>query len=131
MRFHRACLLVFAAAFSAAPAFASSTVYEFKGGSDGATPIAGLVCSTNAACSASATLYGTTTHGGGSAVCYNNEGCGTVYSLSPTGVESVLYSFQGGSDGANPGGLYVDTGGNLFSIPSARSRRMAPIHRGI
>jgi uncharacterized repeat protein (TIGR03803 family) len=114
MRFHRACLLVFAAAFSAAPAFASSTVYEFKGGSDGAAPIAGLVCSTNAACPAGATLYGTTTHGGGSAVCYNNEGCGTVYSLSPTGVESVLYSFQGGSDGANPAGLYVDTGGNLW-----------------
>lgn len=119
MRFHRVHALIIAAICAAAPAFATSTVYEFKGGNDGATPIAGLVCSTNAACPKDATLYGTTTHGGGSTACYNDEGCGTVYSLSPTGVESVLYAFQGGSDGANPGGLYVDAGGNLWGITGA------------
>ena len=38
-----------------------------------------------------------------------------VFKLSPSGTETVLYSFTGGSDGATPaGGLIADRAGNLY-----------------
>jgi len=40
-------------------------------------------------------LYGTTTAGG-------RAGQGTVFSITPRGTETVLYSFQGGTDGSDP-----------------------------
>jgi uncharacterized repeat protein (TIGR03803 family) len=80
--------------YSITTAGVEKVVYRFAGGaSDGASPQAGLVKVKGA-------LYGTTFYGGGSG-CYDN-GCGTVYSISTTGVEKVLYHFAGGSDGANP-----------------------------
>ena len=62
-------------------------------------------------------LYGTTEHGGGSANCEN--GCGTVYELSPTSgggwTETVLHSFSGKPDGSNPqSGLILDKAGYLY-----------------
>jgi uncharacterized repeat protein (TIGR03803 family) len=44
---------------------------------------------------AAGNLYGTTFDGGSS-------GFGTVYKLSTTGQEMVLYSFKGGTDGEQP-----------------------------
>jgi uncharacterized repeat protein (TIGR03803 family) len=68
-------------------------LYNFQGGSDGAEP--------NALIAVNGVFYGTTTYGG-SSNCYG--GCGTVFALTPSGEESVIYRFQGGSgDGANPG----------------------------
>ena len=66
----------------------------------------------------SGNLYGTTTDGG-SATCGNFYGCGIVFKLSPNGsggwTETQLYTFQGASDGANPGsGLIFDKAGNLY-----------------
>jgi uncharacterized repeat protein (TIGR03803 family) len=56
-------------------------------------------------------LYGTT-FAGGSYVC--SGGCGTVFKLTPSGTETVLYRFTGG-DGANPtAGLIADASGNLY-----------------
>jgi uncharacterized repeat protein (TIGR03803 family) len=53
-------------------------------------------------------LYGTTWGGGSSKL-------GVVFKLDTTGKETVLYSFAGGSDGANPhAGLVRDTAGNLY-----------------
>lgn len=53
-------------------------------------------------------LYGTTTMGG---VADN----GTVYKVTPTGQETVLLSFMGGSEGFFPaGGLIMDASGNLY-----------------
>ncbi len=84
-------------------AWTETVLYSFKGGSDGATPIARLIADSGA-------LYGTTA-GGGSG---NN---GTVFKLTPptkgqtAWTESVLYSFKGGGDGATPiGGLIADSG---------------------
>ena len=38
-----------------------------------------------------------------------------MFKLSPTGKETVLYSFTGGADGANPlKGLIRDSAGNLY-----------------
>ncbi len=56
-------------------------------------------------------LYGTTHEGG-------EAGFGNVYELTPSGsgwVESVLYNFQGGSDGGAPyGGVVLDQAGNVY-----------------
>jgi uncharacterized repeat protein (TIGR03803 family) len=64
---------------------------------------------------AAGNLYGTTGKGGGLRACPLQGGCGTVFKLSPTGTETVLYSFTGGADGSNPsGGLIQDAAGNLL-----------------
>jgi uncharacterized repeat protein (TIGR03803 family) len=59
----------------------------------------------------SGNLYGVENIGG-------NFGVGAVYELSPSGsgwTAQILYSFQGGADGANPGGgLLIDASGNLY-----------------
>ncbi len=76
------------------------TLYRFKGGKDGANPIAALVA-------VGAKLYGTTQNGGSS-------GDGTVFSITTSGVEKVLYSFKGGSDGANPTARLTNVSGTLY-----------------
>jgi uncharacterized repeat protein (TIGR03803 family) len=58
-------------------------------------------------------LYGTTELGGTSSAC--TYGCGTVFKLSPTGTETILYNFTEGADGAYPqAGLVRDATGNLY-----------------
>lgn len=53
-------------------------------------------------------LYGTA-YGGGV------TGSGVVYELSPAGQQTVLYSFAGQVDGANPaGGVIRDSAGNFY-----------------
>src|SRR5215469_5738922 len=79
---------------------AYSVVYSFQGGSDGAYPIARLI-------NVNGTFYGTTSSGGAT-------GNGTVFSLTPQGVETVLYSFSGSPDGANPAGGLIDVDGILY-----------------
>ncbi|MGA8735804.1 MAG: choice-of-anchor tandem repeat GloVer-containing protein [Terriglobales bacterium] len=72
------------------------------GGSDGLSPVAGVVRDKNG------NLYGTTEIGG----TLDN---GTVYKLSASGKLTLLHSFNGGSDGANPmGGLIRDAKGHLY-----------------
>jgi uncharacterized repeat protein (TIGR03803 family) len=66
-------------------------LYRFTGGSDAQGSEATMIA-------AKGTLYGTSVYGGGSGC--GGAGCGTVFSVSPAGKESVLYSFAGGSDGA-------------------------------
>ena len=92
-------------------------LYSFQEGGDGWNPQAGLIIDKNG------NLYGTSFFGGGSA-CYSGDGCGTTFELSPNSggpwIESLLYRFQGGSDGANPGaGLIFDQSGHLYSTTSA------------
>ncbi|MGA9474547.1 MAG: choice-of-anchor tandem repeat GloVer-containing protein [Terriglobales bacterium] len=58
-------------------------------------------------------IYGTTWIGG-------TSGKGTVYKVSPNGVETVLYNFSGGGDGANPiGALVRDSIGNFYGTTNA------------
>jgi uncharacterized repeat protein (TIGR03803 family) len=62
-------------------------LYSFKGGpNDGAYPAAGLI-------NVNGTLYGTTSLGGAS-TCIG-YGCGTVFAITTSGKEAVLYSFKG------------------------------------
>ncbi len=64
-------------------------------------------------------LYGTTINGGNLNVDCNGTGCGVVFELSPTSSgpwkETVLHTFSGGADGANPfGGLLIGPDGSLY-----------------
>jgi uncharacterized repeat protein (TIGR03803 family) len=83
------------------------TLYSFTGAADGANPLSSLVMDS------AGNLYGTAWLGGA-------YGAGDVFELSPsTGggwTESVLYSFTGGADGANPftADLIFDKAGNLY-----------------
>ena len=90
--------VVLVAAFVAtrsARAQTESVLYSFTGGTDGSTPVAGLVQD------AQGNLYSTTYEGGGTGC--GGSGCGTVFKLDTSGKETVLYSFTGtGGDGANP-----------------------------
>jgi uncharacterized repeat protein (TIGR03803 family) len=59
-------------------------------------------------------IYGTTYFGGAYRNC-NGDACGVVFKLDATGKETVLHSFTGGADGANPwAGLTMDSTGNLY-----------------
>ena len=76
--------------------------YTFTGGADGANPYARLVRDS------AGNLYGTTVNGGA-------YGYGVVFKLDTTGAETVLHSFTGGKDGANPyAGLLLDSASNLY-----------------
>jgi uncharacterized repeat protein (TIGR03803 family) len=85
------------------------TIYAFTGTPDGGYPEAGLL-------NVGGTLYGTTyTDGGGPCNFDGNQGCGTVFKVTPAGVETVVYSFQGGSsDGWFPTAALIDVGGTLY-----------------
>jgi len=83
-----------------------TTLYEFTGMEDGANPDGGLVRDS------AGNLYGTTYYGGSTA-CLG--GCGVVFRLDPSGKETVLFTFTGGSDGGSPlGSLVRDAAGNLY-----------------
>jgi len=76
-------------------------LYSFAGGTDGQQPEAGLL-------DVDGVLYGTTELGG-------TGEFGTVFALDPaTGVETVLYSFAGGTDGANPVAGLIAVDGVLY-----------------
>ena len=85
-------------------------LYSFTGtNGDGKYPQGGL------ARDASGNLYGTTYGGGTSGTACEGYGCGTVFMLTPTGTETVRYSFSGGVDGATPeAGVVRDSNGNLY-----------------
>jgi len=83
------------------------TLYSFTGAADGGNPLSSLIMD------ASGNLYGTTFVAGA-------YGAGEVFELSPNTsggwTQSVLYSFTGGADGANPfyADVIFDKAGNLY-----------------
>src|SRR5580700_9358530 len=90
--------------FASTTSGAETVLYSFAGGSDGEYPYAGVTYVGGA-------LYGTTSNGGAS-------GYGTVFKLKcrvAGCTESVIHSFAGGSDGANPTSDLTNVGGTLFS----------------
>lgn len=84
----------------------ATAIWNFGGSGDGAGPSSDLILS-------SSKFYGTTQSGGA-------HGLGTVFELyfdsgTSTWVEKVIYSFAGGSDGANPyAGLHRDSSTGAF-----------------
>ena len=89
-------------------------LHNFLGGSDGNAPYGKLVRDS------AGNLYGTTEFGGNTSVmCEGSPGCGTVFKISPTGKETILYKFTGGTDGGMPlAGLWRDSSGNLYGTTS-------------
>jgi len=79
-----------------------TVLYSFTGGADGSDADAGVIRDSTG------NLYGTAQYGG-------TAGAGVVFKVDTTGAETVLYSFTGGADGANPrGGVIRDSAGNLY-----------------
>jgi uncharacterized repeat protein (TIGR03803 family) len=97
--------IVLFSALVAAPAANGQTykvLYNFTGGSDGGWPYFGSLVQDKAG-----NLYGTTVGGGSS-------GYGTVFKVTKSGKESVLYSFTGGADGGYPSAGLVLSGNTLY-----------------
>lgn len=95
----------FGEVFSLPNAGAFRVFYAFSGGNDGANPYAEL------AVSAKGTLYGTARNGG-------SAGLGTAFSLTGKETFTVLHTFEGPGDGANPvAGLFLD-GATLYGVAS-------------
>jgi uncharacterized repeat protein (TIGR03803 family) len=87
-------------------------LHSFAGGSDGANPLDAPVLDK------AGNMYGTTAAGGASGS--TPLGLGTLFKVDTAGHESILYSFTGGSDGANPyAHLLVDTSGDLYGTASS------------
>jgi uncharacterized repeat protein (TIGR03803 family) len=78
-------------------------LYSFANKRDGANPEASLI-------NVNGTLYGTTSEGG-------TYGKGTIFSISTTGTERVLYSFKG-PDGARPRASLIDINGTFYGTTS-------------
>jgi len=95
--------------FEITPAGSETVLYDFQGNSDGCYPESPLLRDSKG------NLYGTTSEGGGSG-CSGYVGCGTIFKVTPTGTETVLYRFGGPPDsGAGPSaGLIKDAKGNLY-----------------
>jgi uncharacterized repeat protein (TIGR03803 family) len=87
-------------------------LHLFRGGKDGEGPASGVI-------DVGGNLYGVTRFGGGSG-CKSGRirGCGTIYEVTRSGKEKVLYAFPGGTQGADPdslmffkGAFYGEAGG--------------------
>ena len=80
-------------------------------GTDGGNPTSGLTEGTDG------NFYGVTAYYGGNTTCINN-GCGTVFSVTPAGVLTTLHTFctdDGCADGMTPVGTLVqDTDGSFY-----------------
>jgi uncharacterized repeat protein (TIGR03803 family) len=94
--------------FRLTPSGTETVLYSFAGGtSDGATPEAGVIQGSDG------NFYGNTLQGGAA-------GLGTVFKLTPSGTETILHSFAGGSDGASPAAnLLQGSDGNLYGSTGA------------
>ncbi len=83
-----------------------TVLHAFTSGTDGAVPNP-IIRDTQG------NLYGTTKFGGDPSC--GEDTCGTVYKIDSAGNETILYSFQGGTNGADPmAGLVRDAAGNLY-----------------
>ncbi len=80
------------------------TLWAFTGGSDGGSPIAGPVEGSDG------NYYGTTSVGGGT------TSCGTVYKITPTGVLTTLYQFDGTHGCTSNAPLVLGTDGNFYGV---------------
>jgi uncharacterized repeat protein (TIGR03803 family) len=107
--------LAAAAAGRLRPQVAYKMLYGFKGGNDGAEPAASLI-------NVSGTLFGTTQQGGNGC----SGGCGTVFSIKPSGSETVLHSFGGSGDGSEPVAALTDVAGALYGTTQHGSNSAGP-----
>ena len=101
----------FGTIFSLTTSGQEAVLHNFSGKEDGLQPTAGLT-------RLNGTFYGTTANGGTGCPGSFYHGCGTVYRLSSSNKEEILYKFKGGADGAFPTGL-IAIGGTLYGTTYA------------
>src|ERR1035438_1763288 len=89
--------------FRITPGGTETTLYSFTGGADGGSPQAGLIQASDG------NLYGTTASGGAGPR-------GTVFSITPGGTLTTLYSFYGNS--GPQGALIQASDGNFYGTTS-------------
>jgi uncharacterized repeat protein (TIGR03803 family) len=88
--------------FKLDPAGNFTVLYTFAGGVDGGNPAAGVIRDS------AGNLYSTTPN-------FGSNGHGLCFKLDPAGNLTVLHSFTGGADGAQPlAGVIRDPAGNLY-----------------
>ena len=85
-----------------------TVLHDFAGPPDGALLEGSLLRD------AHGNLAGATASGGNGTAC-GTAGCGTVFKISATGQETVIYNFTGGADGWSPVGNPIrDSAGNFY-----------------
>jgi len=88
-------------------------LHVFKSGADGEAPGASLI-------NVGGLLFGTTVYGGASGCkSEHTRGCGTVFSITTSGKELVLYRFAGGAQGAMPDAPLTAFKGSLYGEAAA------------
>jgi uncharacterized repeat protein (TIGR03803 family) len=93
--------------FKITAAGAETVLYSFAGGTDGSQPQAALIQGVDG------NFYGTSLGGG-------VHGKGTLFKVTPSGIETLLYSFTGGTDGGEPqAALIKGVDGNFYGTTSA------------
>jgi uncharacterized repeat protein (TIGR03803 family) len=106
---HKTCARLALVVILALPSLAATykRVYNFTGNADGGDPATRLTFD------GAGNAYGTSAAGG-------DFDFGTVFMLSPSGQQTVLYSFTGGGDGLDPHGeVTIDNAGNLYGATVA------------
>jgi len=99
--------------FKLAPDGTETILHAFSGDEDGKGPTAGLVMDRKG------NFYGTTPLGG---LCSVDAGCGTVFKLTPNGVETILHKFSCFDDGCYPAaGVILDRKGNLYGTTASNN----------
>jgi len=106
--------------FKISPAGVLTTLHSFDI-VDGVSPYGALLLASNG------NFYGTTNEAG---VCASGAGCGTVFTISPTGKFKTLYNFcmqSGCPDGEFPvGGLIEGSDGNFYGTTNAGGNSTCP-----
>jgi hypothetical protein len=113
-------MVILALGVGALAEWKEKVLYSFQGGTDGYTPVGGVVFDK------AGNLYGVNSWGGDSSC--STQGCGTVFELSPRDhkgawSETVIYAFRGVNTGAGDGytpegSVIIDWQGNLYGTTS-------------
>ncbi len=103
----------FGTVFRVDPNGNETILYSFRGAAVGDGAVAGGTLTRDS----QGNLYGTTTDGGNLGCASLAPGCGTVFKLSASGRESILYRFTGiNNDGFPYSTLILDDAGNLYGL---------------
>ncbi|HEY1656791.1 MAG TPA: choice-of-anchor tandem repeat GloVer-containing protein [Candidatus Sulfotelmatobacter sp.] len=115
-------IALFVIAVPTSHASVSGKEHVFTGAPDGSEPDGALLAD------GAGNFYGTTSSGGFASCALSTPFCGTVYKMTlganGSWTETVLYKFEGGSDGAGPAGpLIFDSAGNIYGTTTTGGNR--------
>lgn len=100
--------------FSITTSGVEKVLHSFGAAGDGSYPTSNLI-------DVGGLFYGTTDQGGAYScyVSFGPGGCGTVFTITTSGTENVLYRFGKGTDGVNPSAGLINVKGTLYGTTSA------------